>query len=113
MFIALLILGLLSKPNRTQHYCFNTTETIANAMFPRTQAYCFNTAALCTTNHDRVAAHNNEVSSCQRTTELYCINASGVRWCSTDQYLCNETAQYFGIDHSCTVSTNFRNQALP
>lgn len=108
LMIGLLQVSISEKPSRAQ-YCFNRTETIASAMFPRTQAYCYNTSTLCSNSPNRTVAHNVEVSMCQRTTMLYCITVDRTRWCSTDQYLCNETAQYFGIDNPCHTSSHLRN----
>jgi hypothetical protein len=110
-FIALLTAGVLAafpaKWNRGQHYCYNATTTVSEAMFPRTQAVCYGNLPLCMRGADRARAANTngtEISSCQNITRLYCITAHGTRWCSTDQYMCYETSQYFGIDTGCTLT---------
>jgi len=107
--IALLTAGALviggNKWNRGQHYCYNATRSSPSEMFPTTQAYCYSNLPLCMRGADRSReAGGQEVSSCQSTNRLYCLTVHGNRWCSTDQYLCSETAQHFGIDSGCNVS---------
>lgn len=109
--IALLTAGVMvvlpEKWNRGQNYCYNATTTVSTAMFTRTQAVCYGNLPLCMRGADRARAANTngtEISSCQRATRLYCVAAHGNRWCSTDEYMCNETANYFGIDSGCTLT---------
>lgn len=94
----------LDKRNNNPQYCYRITEANPASLFTRTQSFCHSTQALCMRSADRArerATENVEISGCERTNRLFCVNVHNTRWCSSDLYQCSETAQYFGIDHGC------------
>jgi hypothetical protein len=103
--VASMVINLsLEKRNNRQQYCYRITEATSASLFTRTQSFCQTTQALCVRSYEQArgrASEHTEISGCERTTRLFCVNVNNTRWCSSDLYQCSETAQYFGIDHGC------------